>query len=241
MSEDLDYSGRDLEAMSWAVNYHRWILKIFEPYLGQRLVEVGAGTGSFSELLLELRPDSLALVEPSPAMYQRLTERLKIINTTTQIATYPTTFKKSFEQIRLTHQPDSIIYVNVLEHIADDEAELRIINQTLDNGGRVFLFVPALSWLFGPFDKLIGHHRRYSLAELVGKCTAAGFLVRRADYFDFFGVLPWWIKYRVCKSDQLGSGAVQLYDRLVVRIATVLESFLRPPIGKNIVLVAEKP
>lgn len=240
MIEDLDYAGRDLEAMSWAVNYHRWILKIFEPYLGQRLVEVGAGTGSFSELLLELRPDSLSLVEPSPAMHQQLTERLKIINTTTQIATYPTTFKKSSEQIRLTAQPDSIIYVNVLEHIADDEAELRIMNQTLDKGGRVFLFVPALSWLFGPFDKRIGHHRRYSMAELVAKSKAAGFRILHASYFDFFGVVPWWIKYRILRSDELEPGAVQVYDRHVVPIASALESRIQPPLGKNIVLIAEK-
>ncbi len=72
MSEKHGYAGKDLEAMSFAVNYHRWILSIFEPYLGKRVVEVGAGTGSFSELLLEQRLESLALVEPSTAMYQQL-------------------------------------------------------------------------------------------------------------------------------------------------------------------------
>ena len=59
------YVGTDLEAMSFAENYHRWILNELRPYLGKSVVEVGAGTGSFSELLLECRPTSLILVEPS--------------------------------------------------------------------------------------------------------------------------------------------------------------------------------
>ena len=77
MSEKHGYAGKDLEAMSFAVNYHRWILSIFEPHLGKRVVEVGAGTGSFSELLLERRLESLSLVEPSTAMHQQLCRRME--------------------------------------------------------------------------------------------------------------------------------------------------------------------
>ncbi len=240
MSDNVDYVGRDLEAMSWAVNYHRWILQIFAPYLGTRVVEVGAGKGSFSELLLERRPDSLSLVEPSPAMYAQLVERLKPLTTSTEVVTYQTTFEKAADQIRLTQHPDSIIYVNVLEHIADDQTELTTINRTLEKGGRVFIFVPALSWLFGPFDKRIGHHRRYTRSELAAKCASAGFRVILANYFDFLGVAPWWVKYRLLKSDEMEPSAVRLFDRHVVPIARVLESVLKPPIGKNIVSIAEK-
>ena len=64
MSETVTYVGKDLESMSFAENYHRWILEIFRPYLGRRIVEVGAGTGAMSELLLEGEIESLGLVEP---------------------------------------------------------------------------------------------------------------------------------------------------------------------------------
>nr|MDQ3806219.1 class I SAM-dependent methyltransferase [Acidobacteriota bacterium] len=76
MADRLAYAGRDLESMAFARNYHRWILDLFAPHLGTRLVEVGAGTGSFSELLIERRPASLTLVEPSPDMHRRLVERV---------------------------------------------------------------------------------------------------------------------------------------------------------------------
>ena len=240
MSDNVDYAGRDLEAMSWAVNYHRWILQVFTPYLGSRLVEVGAGKGSFSELLLERRPHSLSLVEPSAAMYAELVERLKPLSTSTEVVTYQTTFEHIADRIRVTQHPDSIIYVNVLEHIADDQMELTSISRALEKGGRVFIFVPALSWLFGSFDKRIGHYRRYTKSELAAKCASAGLKVILVNYFDFIGVAPWWIKYRLLKSEQLETPAVKFYDAYVVPLAKAIESLVSPPIGKNVILIAEK-
>jgi SAM-dependent methyltransferase len=237
MPEKHGYAGKDLEAMSFAVNYHRWILSIFEPYLGARVVEVGAGTGSFSELLLERRLESLSLVEPSPAMHQQLCER---VAESQKVTTYNDVFENVAEQIRLAERPDSIIYVNVLEHIADDVHELSVINKTLDAGGRIFIFVPALRWLHGSYDRQINHFRRYTRTELEKKCVAAGFRVIASRYFDLFGVLPWWVKYKVLQSNNMEPGAVRFYDQRVVPIAKVLESTLSPPLGKNVLLIGEK-
>ena len=235
MSEKHGYAGKDLEAMSFAVNYHRWILSIFEPHLGSRVVEVGAGTGSFSELLLERGLESLSLVEPSTAMYQQLCRRAS-----QDVKTYNDIFENVAERIRAADRPDSIIYVNVLEHIEDDVHELNVINKTLDAGGRVFIFVPALRWLHGSYDRAISHFRRYTRTELEKKCVASGFKVIASRYFDLFGVLPWWVKYKVLQSNNMEPGAVRFYDQRVVPIAKVLESSVTPPIGKNVLLIGEK-
>ncbi len=240
MSEEHCYAGKDLEAMTFAVNYHRWILSIFKPYLGTRIVEVGAGTGSFSELLLEHPLQSLSLVEPSTAMYQQLCGRIEKANPSARVRTYNAVFEKVADQIRASEQPDSIIYVNVLEHIADDVHELSIVNQTLDPGGRLLIFVPALRWLHGSFDRQINHFRRYTRLELEQKCFAAGFRVISSRYFDLFGVLPWFVKYRLLQSKNMEPGALRFYDRRVVPIARSVESRMTPPLGKNVLLVAEK-
>ena len=102
------------------------------------------------------------------------------------------------------------------------------------------MFVPALRWLYGDFDERVGHYRRYSKAELEGKCRRAGFRPILSSYFDCAGVIPWWIKYRLFKSDTLGAGAVRLYDRHFVPAVKRLESIFAPPLGKNLILVAEK-
>ncbi len=237
--EEVVYRGRDLEAMSFADNYHRWILRIFRPYLGTRLVEVGAGSGNFSELLLETPAASLDLVEPSEAMYLRLEERVKGLGDA-RVQAHHATFDAVSERLRSSVAPDSIIYVNVLEHIAADLSELVTVHRTLAPRGRVFLFVPAFRWLYGAFDEQVGHHRRYTKPELLEKCGEAGFEVISVQYFDSFGLLPWWLKYRLLKSDSLEPGAVKAYDRYVVPLLKAVETRVRPPLGKNVLLIAEK-
>jgi SAM-dependent methyltransferase len=240
MSAAVTYEGRDLEAMSFARNYHRWILRVFEPHLGKRLVEVGAGAGSFSELLLARPFDSLSLVEPSREMYALLTSNLEALRAGERVKPYNAVFRQVAEAIESEQRPDSVIYINVLEHIADDEGELRAVHSTLAPGGRAFVFVPALRWLYGSFDRLIQHQRRYAKEELERKCEAAGFRVVLSRYFDLAGVLPWWVKYRLLKSETMEAGAVRLYDRLVVPLAEAFEGVVAPPLGKNIILIAEK-
>jgi len=239
MNKKVEYVGKDLEAMDFAVNYHRWILALMKPFLGKHLVEVGAGTGAFSELLLETAPETLSLVEPS-AMFETLQTNLAKHNSTTKIRYFPNIFADVAVQIETEQSPDSIIYINVLEHIEDDRLELEIIHRTLREKGRVFIFVPALPVLFSEFDKQIGHFRRYRKTELAEKIRTAGFRILLSRYFDAAGIFPWLVKYRLLKSLTMESGAVHFYDKFVVPIAKPVESFLPLPLGKNLLFVAEK-
>ncbi|HYG79254.1 MAG TPA: class I SAM-dependent methyltransferase [Pyrinomonadaceae bacterium] len=242
MAEALAYVGHDLESMSLARNYRRWILDLFAPHLGRRVVEVGAGTGSFSELLLAREPESLTLVEPSAEMHRLLVEHVGRLPTRARVRVYNDTFARVAG--RLTEggeRPDSIIYVNVLEHVEDDEAELRLVADALAPGGRAFIFVPAFRWLYGSFDRQVGHRRRYTRGELAAKCGRAGFRVVKSAYFDAAGVLPWWLKYRVLRSEKMEPAAVKFYDDFCVPVVRRVEAVVPPPLGKNVLLVAEKP
>ena len=138
----MKYTGREMESMDFAVNYHRWILEIFRPFLGKRIVEVGAGTGAFSQMLMETNPESLTMLEPSANLFPLLVERMgsdRALQGTLREAS--------------VSNPDSILYVNVLEHVENDEAELADAHSMLAPSGRVFIFVPANRWLMS--DKMI--------------------------------------------------------------------------------------
>ena len=239
MAETVSYIGKDLEAMSFAVNYHRWILDEFRSHLGQRLVEVGAGTGSFTELLLEQKPQTLSAVEPS-AMYDILVENVARMQTKSSVKTYQAVFTQVAAQIKKTHNPDSIIYVNVLEHVENDTAELAAVHDALSTDGRIFVFVPALPALYGNFDKEVGHFRRYRKAELETKCRQAGFRILKSSYFDLAGIVPWWIKYQLFKASTLDHTTIELYDRFAVPVTRAIESVITPPVGKNLLLIASK-
>ena len=239
MSKTVDYIGKDLEAMSLAVNYYKWVLDEFRPFFGKRFVEVGAGTGSFSKLLLQEKPENLNFVEPSE-MFEILKTNVALIKTETKIEFHQSVFGDMRREMENGNKPDSIIYVNVLEHIEDDRNELKMIYETLEKGGKCFIFVPALQSLYGEFDRKIGHFRRYTKKEIEEKCKAAGFRIIKSKYFDLVGILPYWIKYKLLKSDSLESSAVTLYDKIAVPVIRRFETILPMPIGKNILLIAEK-
>lgn len=237
MSKKHVYVGKDLEAMSFAVNYHKWILEEFRPFLGKNFVEVGAGTGSFSEMLLDEKPENLALVEPSE-MFLFLEQNISQIETSVTVNYYNSIFSETAD--KLNAKPDTIIYVNVLEHIEDDAGELQKVYETLEPGGHCLIFVPAFMSLYGAFDEKVGHFRRYTKNELEEKGKNAGFKVVKSKYFDFVGIFPWYIKYKLLKSDSLESGAVTAYDKFAVPVTKQFERFLKFPVGKNILTILQK-
>ncbi len=239
-SEPFTYEGEDLDAMDLADNYHDWILDRFEPSLGANVVEVGAGTGSFSRLIARrAAAKRLFLLEPSDAMAAQLADVAREITdaeTTTAVGFLDglTAEVKAFE-------PDTFVYVNVLEHVEEDAAEIQRVFDLLPAGGTLCAFVPALPFLYSKFDKSIDHYRRYTLDDIAGKCEAAGFEVVERRYFDIVGILPWLIKFKLLGSTKLNPGAVGVYDRFVVPIMRRVESVIRLPIGKNALVVARKP
>ena len=226
------YFGKDLEVMSFARNYHKWILAEFLPYIGKSVAEVGAGVGSFSTLILETNLSSLKAFEPSQNMYPLLREALSQDKRAEAINDF-------FGRANNGECFDSVLYVNVLEHIEDDASELSIAHQALNPNGHLLIFVPALPWLYGDLDRQVGHFRRYVKKDLVELTQRSGFFVVKARYFDVAGIIPWYI-HVVLHKKVIGGGSISLYDRLVVPEMRIMERFMSPPIGKNVLMVAKK-
>lgn len=226
------YFGKDLEAMSFARNYHQWILAEFMPYLGHSVAEVGAGTGSFSQLILGTGISRLVAYEPSENMYPMLQATLESDDRAIAVNGF-------FDGKRHTESFDSVLYVNVLEHIEDDASELASVRDALNPGGHLLIFVPALQWLYSELDRKVGHFRRYTKKGLATLVRDAGFSVTKARYFDIAGIIPWYINFTLL-NNQITGGGVSLYDRLVVPGMRVIEGLITPPVGKNVLLVARK-
>lgn len=231
------YTGRDLEeAMSVAPpRYHAWILSHFEQYLGDTVAEVGAGSGNFSSQLIQKISGTLITIEPSLQMYTLLKRRF---------ANDPHVVceQNLFADVapRYLGSLDSIVYVNVLEHVKNDLQELITARDTLKPGGHICIFVPALPFLFSEFDASVGHYRRYMKRQLAALVRDAGFEIMELCYFDIAGILPWLLFMKVLRQP-LTSGGAGLYDALVVPPMREIESWFRPPIGKNLIVVGRRP
>ena len=227
------YPGTELDVLAGAENYHRWILANFRPYLGRDVAEVGAGIGSVSSLLLKMPLERLIAFEPSTNLFPQLEASLKVdpraraVNDTFRVELVPGGL-------------DSILYINVLEHIEHDRVELQQARAALRPGGHFLVFVPALSWLYSDFDRHVGHYRRYTRHGLAQLAREAGFEVLNARYFDIAGIIPWYVSFVLMKARPRPRG-VALYDKLVVPPMRVLEGILPPPLGKNVILIARNP
>ncbi|MEZ4657503.1 MAG: methyltransferase [Caldilineaceae bacterium] len=232
-SLEFEYVGNDLEAMSFATNYHRWIFEHFTPYLGQNVAEIGAGTGNFSQLLLTSPIHHLTTFEPSNDMFPLLHQKLRNIPRAATVNDY-------FGSVshRYIRQFDSVVYVNVLEHIEHERLELDFVRKTLKSNGHICIFAPALPFLYSEFDASIGHKRRYQKDQLVNLVESAGYKIVRVKYFDIAGILPWYFNFVLLRKT-LTPANVNLYDKLVVPVMRVIEKLMVVPAGKNLLLIGQ--
>jgi SAM-dependent methyltransferase len=234
MKTERKYFGKDLEAMSFAQNYHKWILGEFIQYLGDHVAEVGAGMGDFSEFLLGANIKQLVAFEPSDNMFASLEKKFGNNSNVNAINAF---FEDQSYHYHDTF--DSVCYVNVLEHIKDDREALSHAYKTLHHKGYILIFVPALSFLYSNIDKKIGHYRRYSKKELVEIVTSVGFSIKKVKYFDIVGIILWYVAFVLLKHITTEAN-VSMYDKLVVPIMRKVEHVITPIIGKNLVLIGQK-
>lgn len=221
----------EFDALNEAVNYRHALVGHFRPHLGRDVIEVGAGVGQFTELLAQ-QPGvaSVHAVEPDAAFCRALRQRLPQLAVT----------EGTLEHCPVT-AADAIVSVNVLEHILEDEAELRRYARLLAaRKGTLCLFVPARPEIYAPIDRDFGHHRRYTRKELEAKLRAAGFTDVRVRYFNLIGYFSWWVVFRVLGSRQFKTGSVRLFDRWIFPVGHWIESNLvAAPIGQSLMAFAK--
>ena len=228
------YFGKDLEAMSFAKNYHEWIIGEFSQYIGEDVAEVGAGMGNFSDYLLGAKIKNLVAFEPSDNMFSVFEKKYYQHTNVTAVNDF---FEEQSDNYIGSF--DSVCYVNVLEHIEDDCVALSHAYKALRKNGSILIFVPALPFLYSNLDEKVGHYRRYSKTKLVSAVSSAGFSISKVKYFDIAGIIPWYIAFVLLRQTTT-EGNVLVYDRLIVPIMRKVESTVTPIIGKNLVLVGRK-
>lgn len=228
------YSGEELDAMAAAGNYYRWIAGRFAPFLGRRVVEAGAGIGTFAEHLLRAAPGvELTLVEPASNNYPHLEARF---------ADHPRvrTRQGYLEDAGEAGCADAVVAVNVMEHVHDDAAFLRAAHRLLAPGGHALLFVPALPAIYGTLDEAFEHVRRYTRGVLAARLREAGFEPRTVRYTNLPGVAAWWFSGRVLRRRTVSAQDAALYDRWVIPWVSAIERIWAPPLGQSLFAVARK-
>jgi SAM-dependent methyltransferase len=221
----------DLEVMARANNYRNWTYRQIEPFIGRRVLEVGAGIGNFTELLLDR--ELVVATDKYPLcvdyLRRRLGANLKVVPAQLDLEEPNDTLAR--------YEFDTVICMNVLEHIEDDLRALAYMRSVLAPGGRLILLVPAFQFLYGSVDRAIEHFRRYTRKDLLPKMRAGGFEVEHASYMNVIGMAGWFWNNRVRKTAEENPAQIGFFDRFIAPWAEHVERAVPPPFGLSLIAV----
>ena len=223
-------------SMASAANYHKWVFGAVRPYIIPQglTLEVGAGHGEYTKLLLEISRRVIA-TDVDPAMISRIEAGLSNFKNVDVV------MMDGVESDKIREPVDNIIAINIIEHIKQDDKFIRSCFEVLQSGGRLIVFAPAFPGLFSDMDREAGHFRRYLKKDLKILLTHNGFKVISAGYFNFTGFWGWLLnKYLKSGVDsQAANLQVKAFDRCIW-LFKLFEIFSFC-CGQSIIVVGQKP
>lgn len=218
------YGGDELPLMARAVQWKSYVATLVRPYLRGSVLEVGAGIGAYIPYLYRPPVREWTALEPDAAQAGRIGDaRVRVVPGT-------------LDAIDPADRYDTILYLDVLEHIADDVGELRRAQSHLRAGGYLIVLAPAYPFLFSPMDTKVGHHRRYTRARLRA-ITPSLCVLARLNNLDSAGLLASLANRFVLRAERMSPGQVAVWDGALVPVSRVLDGMLGHRLGKSLLAV----
>ena len=243
------YPGTELDLFAVAFRWKAYWASVVAPFLGSCVLEVGAGIGGSIKPLLSARPgiERLLLLEPDTRLINSLSHeisshsdpRVQVHAGTTSDLLSHTTQADDVNNRLQNAKFDSVLYIDVLEHIHDDAAELRLAYQLLAPNGRLIILAPAHQALFSPFDQAVGHYRRYSRRTL-SKLVPEGMTLEASRYLDSLGLILSLMNKLVLSSAAPTRTQIRFWDSCVIPLSRILDRLLDYRVGKTVVMIFRK-
>lgn len=232
----IDYAGTELSVFAGALNWKQYYAGVIRRYVGGRVLEVGAGLGGTTDAICTGAESEWCCLEPDPYLVSRIDERIA----GGEFQANCRTLTGVLTDLPASPDWDTILYIDVLEHIEHDALELREAALRLAPGGHLVILSPAHAWLFSAFDAAIGHFRRYT-RESLSEIMPAELEPQCLRYLDSVGVLLSLANRMLLRSPEPSHAQIGVWDRWVVPLSRVIDPLLAYRLGKTVVGVWQKP
>ena len=228
--QDFNYVGEELDVFAKAVNWKTYWGGKIKPYLGKTVLEVGAGIGGTTKVLCTPDYARWVGIEPDAKMVDDLRARKAAgefpANTEFHVSTV--------QQMDAAERFDSIIYIDVVEHIEHDRAELVSAVPHLNPGGHLIVLSPAYPFLYTPFDKAIGHYRRYT-RQMIKDITPPGVSLVKNFHLDSVGLLASLGNLLFLRASQPSEKQILFWDRLMVPVSRLTDPLTFYRLGRSVI------
>ncbi|NOT51635.1 MAG: class I SAM-dependent methyltransferase [Chitinophagaceae bacterium] len=231
MSDPFKYPGNELELFQHAKHWKKYFSKQVRPFIKGNVLEVGAGIGSTTSLLNDGSAKQWLMLEPDEQMSNVLRGKLKDLpsNSTVQSGSIDSV-KEKF---------DTIIYIDVLEHIENDSTEVNKAADLLQEDGHIIILAPAFQSLFSPFDKAIGHYRRYN-RQLLKAIKPKDLKIISTRYYDSMGYFASLMNKFFLKQKYPSLKQILFWDKWMVTLSTITDKLFFHSFGKSIITIWKK-
>ena len=232
---DFEYEGSELDIFMHAINWKSYWSKIISNYVNGDILEVGSGIGGNLSYLFNENVKSYTGLEPDISLSEQSKNNIPK-NLTGMSIDY---FEGVIDRLDSSLTYDTILYIDVLEHIKDDKAELILASSYLKKGGHLIVLSPAHQHLFSEFDKAIGHYRRYD-NNSIALVTNDNLKIVNSIYLDSVGYFASLANKLFLKERYPSLRQIQFWDSFIIRLSTIFDKLFFFKAGKTIVAVFEK-
>lgn len=229
-----EYIGEELDIFKDARHWKQYWFQKCLPHFGKTILDVGAGVGATSILCSRLGLVRYLGVEPDP-------NNMEVIKSKIASGEIPETFDfmiGGIEAVPQSDKFDTVLYIDVLEHIEDDHLELARAYQYLAKNGRIIVLCPAHQWLYSSFDRSVGHYRRYDKRSILSSVPDT-LSIKQIYYLDSVGILASAFNRLFLKSSLPTSAQIRFWDRWLVPFSKLMDRISNYKIGKSILVVLE--
>ncbi len=228
-----EYGSQILGRLNRAPRFTHWMADVIRPYIGERVLEIGAGTGN---LTMQLIPRKLYYASDINPHY--LTYLQNLIPDHPYLRVGYTDGEKH-DSYPAEEKFDTVICLNVVEHLENDLGALRNIFDALEENGRAIVLVPCGPGLYGTLDKVLGHFRRYTKTQFAELAARAGFQLEALLSFNRFGAPAWWLNGRLLRRKTFGLWQIKTLNFLTPLVRRIDQYLPLPPL--SIIAVLRKP
>ncbi len=231
MANNYNYPGQELQLFEEAKNWKEYFASKISGYIQGSVLEVGAGIGETTAYLINKKVTTWTCLEPDENLFSILLQKIK----EEELPAFCKAINGTLDDLPFSQKFDTIIYIDVLEHIENDKSEIEKAVTKLNDGGQLIILSPAFQMLYSPFDKVIGHYRRYTKKTLRETVKTLNLTQKKMFYLESAGMFLLLLNKFLFKSNYPSKKNIVVWDKLFIPVSKGLDKISFYSFGKTII------